>query len=183
MQTRRAYIVSGPVSSGNRTLAAILVRSGCRGEGSHRQPQTAGELLRPGPKGAPCVIIKHGNLAHWCASLRAIGWERVTVLILVREPEANARSMVKHRHCPDLDTARRLRVRSIRQNLNDATFHADAWHIVTYEGLTEEALRVWLPTIGLDYVAGPLSLPGQNTPRKIANQNAKHYRAAESKAA
>ncbi len=34
-----AYIVSGVNSSGNRLLASILVRSGCAGEGSTRQPR------------------------------------------------------------------------------------------------------------------------------------------------
>jgi hypothetical protein len=47
--------------------------------------------------------------------------------------------------------------------------------IVTYEGLSEPFLEKWLPRIGLPYVPGELSLPGQVAPGEICNQNAKHY--------
>lgn len=51
-----AYIISGPESSGNRLLAGILVRSGCSGEGSHNQPHCPNDIPEPDKH---FVLIKH----------------------------------------------------------------------------------------------------------------------------
>ena len=97
-----AYIVAGATSSGNRLLASILVRSGCRGEGSTRQPMTVDQL--PPPE-QPIVIIKHGALTGWIRAFRRLGYDHIVVIIPVREPIANASSMVAHGHLHDFEDA------------------------------------------------------------------------------
>ncbi|GIW83172.1 MAG: hypothetical protein KatS3mg105_4979 [Gemmatales bacterium] len=167
-----AYIVSGAVSSGNRLLAAILVRSGCAGEASTNQPMRADQLPLPTQ---PLVIIKHGGLTGWIRALRAKGYERIVVILPIREPIANADSMVRRGHHPDFEDAYAHRIVVIAKNITEALAQRVDLEIVTYEGLTEPFLERWLPRIGLPYIAGPLSLPGQAVPKTIVNQNARHY--------
>ena len=167
-----AYIVTGPVSSGNRLLASILVRSGCAGEGSTNQPMRADQL--PAPT-RPLVIIKHGGLTGWIRALRAKGYDRIVVILIIREPIANADSMVRRGHHQEFEDAYAHRIVAIAANITEALAQRVELEIITYEGLSEPFLRRWLPRIGLPYVPGPLSLPGQAAPATIRNQNARHY--------
>jgi len=172
MTPANAYIVAGVTSSGNRLLASVLVRSGCDGEGSTRQPKTAGRLP---PPNRPLVIIKHGGLSGWIRAFRSLGYERIVVIVLVREPIANSASMVARGHQHDFEGAYHHRLVAISRNIVEALANKVDVEIITYEGLSEPFLEKWLPRIGLPYVPGQLSLPGQAAPGEICNQNAKHY--------
>jgi hypothetical protein len=167
-----AYIVSGVNSSGNRLLASILVRSGCAGEGSTRQPMRVDQL--PPPE-RPIVIIKHGALTGWIRALRRLGYDHIVVIIPVREPIANCASMVARGHLQDFEDAYHHRLVAISRNIIEALAQRVDVELITYEGLSEPFLEKWLPRIGLPYVPGHLSLPGQIAPGEICNQNAKHY--------
>ncbi len=167
-----AYVVSGPTSSGNRLVASILVRSGCNGSSSTVQPKTRDELL---PASGPFVMIKHANLHKWIQSLRAIGYERVVVVVVVRESVANLQSMANRGHITDVSKAKLQRSQGLALSITDALANNAELEIVTYEGLTEDALKDWLPSIGLPYVSGSLALDGQKAPDVIHDMNAKHY--------
>lgn len=173
---KTAYIVSGPRSAGNRLLASILVRSGCGGSGSTIQPHEFNELQTAS---GPFVIIKHGDnntLREWIPALRAKGYERIVVLIVLREPVANVSSMTARGHFTHAADARRHIARSISHAATDALADNAELEFVTYEGLTEAALKEWLPTVGLPYVPGSIECVGQDAPDAIENANATHYR-------
>jgi len=121
-----AYIIAGPIRSGNRLMASILGRSGCLGEGSTRQPNAR------------------------------------SILSTVRDGKT-------------LTDVLRSRTNVIVHNILAAKEMEARVEVVTYEGLCEEALKVWLPTIGLPYKSGCLDLPGQRISNNIQQQNAKHY--------
>ena len=167
-----AYIVAGPESSGNRLVAAILVRSGCRGEGSTNQPKSVDELQPD--DGTPYVIIAHHNLMRWIDALRSMDY-RVHVVVVIREPVATIGSQVARGHIADPQRAYMVRSQTIARTFEDTTKSGVATHVVTYEGLCESALKQWLPLIGLEYASGPLDLRGQDSPDWITNENEKHY--------
>ena len=167
----RAYVVCGCESSGNRLLAAILCRSGCLGEGSHRQPQYPSEL--PVCQGRPYVLIHHFDLDPWIEQLQENGFEPF-LLYIAREPFAQAESAVQRGHYLDRQLVRDAKVVHLAGILRTAKKYELPLEIVTYEGLTEAALAKWLPTIGLEYRSGALKLPGQPY-KAIQNANRKHY--------
>ena len=122
------------------------------------------------------MSIKHEGLCEWIPALRAKGYERVVIIVVIREPVATVSSMVKRGHCKDANEARSKRSRLLSLAIADAESHQADLEFVTYEGLTEDALREWLPTIGLPYVAGDLSLDGQEQRSGIENLNSSHYK-------
>ncbi len=168
-----AYIVCGAESSGNRLVASILCRSGCDGEGSTRQPQSLEQL--PTTAERPYVCILHYHLSPWVRAFRASGFARVVAILPIREPMANVRSMMVRGHRTEFEDGYRYRTVTIARNIVEALAQDVQLEIITYEGLTEPFLAGWLPRIGLPYVPGNLSLPGQHTSNEICNQNAKHY--------
>ena len=167
-----AYIVAGVNSSGNRLLASILVRSGCAGEGSTNQPMRIEEI--PPPERS-IVIIKHGMLTGWIRRFRELSYQRIVVIIPIREPIANCLSIVSRGHLSDFEDAYHHRIVAITRNMIEALAQRVELEIITYEGLSEPFLKQWLPRIGLPYVPGHLALPGQHASNEICNQNAKHY--------
>lgn len=171
---RKAFIVCGPESSGNRLVAAILVRAGCWGEGSTNQPKTIDEI----PQDSTNIVwIKHHQLEGAVKDLRDIGFDDITLIIVVREPEANCRSMVKNGHLTSIDQAYGERLRTIQAALNTGFTFDCKIEIITYEGLSTAMLKLWLPRLGLpiDNLDTPLQLIGQHAPSIISNENAKHY--------
>lgn len=167
MENNTAYVVCGPICSGNRLLASILVRCGCAGEGSANQPGTVEDI--PDAKG-PYVCIFHQDLDSWVAALKGKGYGQVVCIVMVREPVANLRSMRRNQQ-----EFLFHRTATIARNIQDIRSTDAHLEILTYEGLCEEALRLWLPTIGLTYKPGPLELPGQKISGAIQIQNKKHY--------
>ncbi len=170
-----AYIVSGPESSGNRLLAGILVRSGCAGEGSHKQPHRPNDIPEPNKH---FVLIKHtgDEVKKWTSILKSKGYKYITVIVVIREPIANVASMVSRQHCKFYPTIYENRTEKIIGTLEAAKEVADHIEIITYEGITEPFLKQWLPMIGLPYVPGPIRLPGQGIFQEITVQNSKHYK-------
>tara|TARA_Y100000310_G_scaffold343421_1_gene450969 strand:+ start:8078 stop:8605 length:528 start_codon:yes stop_codon:yes gene_type:complete len=170
----KAYIVSGPESSGNRLVASILVRSGCLGEGSTAQPRAIDDIPEA-TADQPFVMIAHHGLPIWIRRLRHRGYRDIKVIVIVREPIANVVSMVNRGHVKDHERGHKIRTATIAESIGDSLRAGAELHITTYEGLNEDALRQWLPMIGLNYVGGPLELTGQVSRNWITNENAKHY--------
>lgn len=168
----KAFVICGPESSGNRLVAAIFCRSGCGGEGSTNQPQSPAQLP---PANRDYVIIKHTNLTKWVNALKERGFESVTAILVIREPIANVRSMIARGHRTNAKDAYESRTQTILQNVREIMSLGIPVEIITYEGLTESFLAAWLPRLGLPYVSGPLSLPGQRVSSDLRNQNSRHY--------
>ena len=108
---KRAYLVTGPESAGNRMVAAILSEAGCYGEGSTSWAWNRWEL--PDGTVEPVVVIRsqpHGNqgdarrgfvsVFETVALLVAAGYE-TTVLVTHRDPVALTRSQVARGHVQD----------------------------------------------------------------------------------
>ena len=123
----------------------------------------------------PYVCILHYHLSPWVRAFRASGFARVVAILPIREPMANVRSMMVRGHRTEFEDGYRYRTVTIARNIVEALAQDVQLEIITYEGLTEPFLAGWLPRIGLPYVPGNLSLPGQHTSNEICNQNAKHY--------
>lgn len=182
-----AYFIAGAPSSGNRMLTAALVRAGCAGEGSTEQPHFDNDFKMPQAGARPYVMFGHPNsndvkartLTQWVEALREHGYTRIVVIFLIREPIAHARSCMapEHNHNKTEEEASAVRLRILRQSFGelDRGLEVDQVEVVTYEGITEEFLKEWLPRIGLQYAPGELYLPGQHAPTSIQNQNSKHY--------
>lgn len=170
------YLVCGSTSSGNRLMASVLVRSGCRGEGSTNQPP---EFEVPVCDGRDLVVIAHTRIPKWIQAATAAGYDRVVAIVMVREEYATTMSQKAVGH-PTIEGRGHQYTRAIQtaRNMAAGLMWADATHVQTFEGLTEAALRVWLPVIGLEYVEGDLELAGQpeapTTPDGLA-ANSKHY--------
>jgi hypothetical protein len=170
---KRAFIICGPQSSGNRLLGAILVRAGCWGEGSTNQPKHISEIPSDTEK---IVWIHPPCLDTALTDLKAVEFN-ITIIIIIREPEATCRSMVKAGFYPDLATAFNERIVKIQDSINTASKHNCKIEILTYEGLTMPMLKLWLTRLGLltNNLENPLNLVGQFAPDFISNQNSKHY--------
>lgn len=171
---KKAFVVCGPESSGNRVVAAILARAGCWGEGSTNQPKTIQDI----PVDANHIVwIKHHCLEDTVEKLKFAGFDEITLIIVIREPEANCRSMVKNGHLDDINKAYKSRIQTVQAALNIGVIFDCNIEIITYEGLSNSMLSLWLPRLGLpiDKLDEPLNLIGQNAPNIISNENHKHY--------
>lgn len=99
---KRAYLVVGPESSGNRKLAAQLIEAGCVGGTEFDHP-----FMHELPtEEDPVVVVRsypHGNqwpdVADLFEILRGRGY-CVRALVTVRDPLAVMRSQVARRHHP-----------------------------------------------------------------------------------
>lgn len=174
---RRAFIVCGPESSGNRVLGAILCRAGCWGNGSTEQP-----TIEQIPADADNVmLIRHHDLLQTFRALKARGFEP-TAILTVREWTANLKSLVMRGHdASELAAEDRLR-RTLLSNLCDAVTYHIPLIVTTYESLNRGSIRALLERLQLriDNLDQPLDLRGQETPDQTFQPNplaanAKHY--------
>lgn len=174
---KRAFVVCGAESSGNRLLGAILCRAGCWGSGSTNQPD-----LTDIPSDEPLVmVIRHHELLQTYRSLRQRGYE-VTAIMLVREWIANVGSLIERGHDRTRRAAEKRIQKTLLCNLFDATVYGIPLVVTTYESLTEAAISALLNQLGLrsDNLDQPLELRGQETPEQTYQPaphiaNAKHY--------
>jgi hypothetical protein len=103
---KRLYIIAGPMSSGNRMLAALMVRAGCFGSGSTDQPKDEEYFTHD------CsVAIEHaagpGGLSRMDKLLSAASEKGYLprIIWLNRDPAAQVKSMVSAGHAPDENQA------------------------------------------------------------------------------
>lgn len=181
MMPKRAYVVVGPESSGNRLLTALLVRAGCAGAGSTSQPfdlpteEDPAVLLRSYP---------HGNewpdLAAICGELRNRGYV-VRVLVLVRDPWCVVQSQrTRQQHPEQLAWAN---IRHAYTTLFGQLAPLNIWWtLVPYEALVlhpVEAVRRLLEMIDLpaENLEGPFEVDGLSR-LSIEDANAAHYDSA-----
>lgn len=125
---RQAFVICGPQSSGNRLLGAILVRAGCWGEGSTNQPKHISEIPSDTEK---IVWIHPPCLDTALTDLKTAEFD-ITTILIIREPEATCRSMVKVGFYPDLTTAFNERIINVQNTINAASKHNCKIEIITY---------------------------------------------------
>lgn len=178
--SKRAFLVTGPESSGNRMMAAILSAAGCRGSGSTDSPYN--DQLPAGE--SPVVIIRsfpHGgrwpNLRELIAQLQSCGYE-VTVLVTARGPVALERSQVAAGHQVDGDGARQAIAEAYGRIFPALFASGTRWMLVPYEALVlnpDTAVPELLELLGLNPdFGGHVRVDHQLGP--ITDQNRKHYR-------
>lgn len=168
----RSFIVAGPESSGNRLMAAILVRAGLSGEGSTNQPKDPSEIDYTQEQ----VIIKHYDLGKWIVPFLHHG-HSVTVIVMAREPHAQANSAYKHGHYASASVACIAAPHIIKHNLIHALESGCRVEVIPYASLCDAMLIKFLERHGLrtDNTDQPLQLVGQDAPSTIENMNHVHY--------
>ena len=175
---KRAFIVCGPESSGNRLLTAILCRAGAWGTGSTDQPQ-----IQDIPDTEPTVaLIRHHDVLATYRALTKRGFS-VTALLTVREWTANASSLVQRGHDVSRPAAESRICKTLLSNLCDCVTYHIPTIVTTYESLGDQAaLSHLLRRLQLrqDNLHAPLNLRGQEYPEQTffpqpLDANSKHY--------
>lgn len=174
---KRAFLVCGPESSGNRLLTSILCRAGCWGSDSTDQP-TPAEV----PDDQELVaLIQHHDLLQAYRTLKAKGFA-VTALLLVREWNAHVASLVTRGHDASVTAAEMRIKRTLLDNLSSAMIYNIPLIVTTYESLNDRSIRCLLERLSLSTATldQPLKLLGQETPSQSyfptpLAENNKHY--------
>ena len=175
---KQAYVVAGPESSGNRLLAALLVRAGCIGSGSMAQPFELPTYE------SPSVIVRsfpHGNdwpdLRDVYHALRDRGY-MVRVLIPVRDPWCVVQSQHSRQHHPP-----ELALANVRRTYADIFAQLGQlnvwWLLVPYEAMVlhpVQAVRRLLELLGLptDNLGSPIIVEGVEY-ETVNDANAVHH--------
>lgn len=177
--SRRAYLVVGPESAGNRIVAALLARAGCTGEGS-----TFGRYQSELPDGeSPVVLIRslpHGevwpSLESLVVGLRERGYS-TTVVVVSREPTALARSQVARGLAVDERSALQVAHLAYADAVASCSGLVE-WYLVSVEALalSREAVAAFLNLLGLPGVTeGELLWEGRVQDGSVRDENLKHY--------
>lgn len=171
---KRAFLISGPESSGNRILASLLVRSGVEGAGSTNQVYTRNKL----PTDSPLALtIIHANIREPILTLRERGYE-VTVLVLFRDPVACEQSMVTRGHRDSLGAAHRRVLEAYTDVFMQLTELGCPFRIVSYDYLVTYPKEVYArlaKDLGLPVVMkGPIFWDDQPYDT-IVDANAQYY--------
>jgi LPS sulfotransferase NodH len=177
---KRAYLVTGPESAGNRLLAGILAGAGCHGTGSTDSVYT--DTLPDGSV-SPVVVIRsqpHGDI--WPETddtldgLMQADYE-VTVLVTTRAAVPLERSQVAQGHAPTEELAR-VAISRAYDDIFAAIIGVELdWLLVPYESLVmdpEVAIPALLERLGLD-PAWSGTVEVDRTVAEISDANRKHY--------
>ena len=134
-------------------------------------------IAHEAPASDRLAVARGQAVARWIAALDGRGYHPIIVCVIVREPVANIRSAIARGHWPQelCEAAYCRRTQDLAKNLSDSLAAGIVPEVLTYEGLTEHFLAAWLPRIGLPYVSGEITLPGQIAPPGIALQIEKWY--------
>ena len=136
---RRAFLVCGPESSGNRLMTRLLVAAGCYGDGAHFQ-----RLDRAIPVHEHQIVwmrsVPHAHewpdLSGMVHQLRGLNYT-VQVVVMSRDWTAVARSQVAAGHAPDEATA----LSNIREAWRHIFTHLNLvdvpYVVVNYESLVQ----------------------------------------------
>lgn len=173
---KRCFVIAGPESSGNRLLAAILIRAGCRGDASTDQrwdselptDETPAVIIRSFPHGEEWPDLQAIN-----TELEARGYA-ITTLITVRHHSATVRSQVSRGHATGLsEAAAQIREAYTRIFAKvSIDYMIVPYAVLIYE--SDKAIATMLEDLGLPPITeGDLMIDGE--PAFISNQNAKHY--------
>jgi hypothetical protein len=172
---KRAFLVYGPESSGNRLVTRLLVACGCYGDGTHTQ------RLNEGPPDTDLDIVWFRsvpyarvwpNLVDQIDQVKRYGYEPI-ILILSRDVYATAQSQIRVGHAKSLEAAYRSIQAAYKIIFDAITHHNVDYVMVSYESLfvRQSEYLGWL----LDY----LELELQQPIEQVTDQNGKYYKEIE----
>lgn len=169
---KRAFLVYGPESAGNRLLTRILVACGCYGDGDHHQRLNDG----PPPPNTDLVVLFRSvpyargwpDLIENIDQVIRYGY-RPTVLVLNRDVYAMAASQVRTGHAQDIEAAYRCIAAAYKIIFAAISYHKADYLMISYECLfiRQTDYMTWL----LKYLGLELLQPVE----RITDQNEKHY--------
>lgn len=167
---KRAFIVCGPESCGNRILTRILVAAGCYGDGKISQrldyKEPAADLIvwaRSFPHAG-----RWPNLVKMIAKLEMQGYE-VTALVPTRDWFATAISQVEAMHVPTLEWSDHNQQAAYKRIFAELDTAGVPFIVVHYDSLVHrpqryiKALMAWL------------DLPMPETHERIIDATEKRY--------
>lgn len=167
---KRAFLVYGPESSGNRLMTRILVACGCYGDGAHRQrlndwppPPDIEQIAwhRSVPYGGAWP-----NLQKQTDMVRQAGFYP-TVLIMTRDWCATAMSQLHAPHVPDIDTGYEHIELAYLHIFGAVIGRGLPYVMVSYEALQRREY--------LDWLLSHLGLEPQQEIEAIRDENEKWY--------
>lgn len=174
--TKRAYLVVGPESSGNRLMTRLLVAAGCQGEGDHVQRWDT----HPPVSEEPIVWLRSVPHARQTPDIVAMVrrlWARgykVKVVVMLRDWHSTLASQVRMGHVKSKDQGQR-HIRDAYVWIFSQVAEASVpFYVVSFEALVArpDATMTWLcDALGLEWRDGML-------PEPVLDENAKYYEAA-----
>lgn len=172
---KRAFLIAGPESSGNRILASLLVRAGVHGAGSTNQLYDRERL--PDGSVSPVLTIIHHEIRGPITAMRERGYE-VTVIVMTRDPFAQEQSMVQRGHVPSIEAAHKLALETYAENFSTILELGVPYRVVSYDYLVTYPLTV-LHRILLDLdlpfvVEGPIYWDDKPYDH-VVDANARYY--------
>ena len=173
--SKRAFLIAGPESSGNRIMASLLVRSGVHGAGSTNQLYSRERL--PDGETSPVLTIIHHDIRDPILKLGALGYE-VTVIVMMRDPFAQEQSMVQRGHVGSIEAAHQRVLDTYAENFATIKELGCKYRVVSYDYLVTYTLTV-LHRIVTDLelpfvVTGPIHWDDQPYDH-VVDANARHY--------
>ena len=169
---KRAFLVYGPESSGNRLMTRVLVACGCYGDGSHHQRLND----RPPPRDADKIVwFRSVPYAHAWPNLtghidQVLRYEyQPTILVMNRDVYAIARSQVRTGHVRDIAAAYRS-ITTAYRIIFDAINQMNANYLM----VSYESLFIRQPDY-LGWLLAHIGLTLESPIEEITDQNAKHY--------
>lgn len=181
---KRAFVVVGPESSGNKLLSALLVRAGCVGD-ARDDGLDIWSVIEPADEPRVSLIYSFPCGQTW-PDLRNVYWRLQNkgyltwFLVVARDPWCVYQSQETRRLKP-LPVAMANYQRAYREIFTQLHAIDAPFLIVPYEAITSEpvrSVRRLLELLGLptDNLGGPLKINGREV-CEIRNENAKHYEA------
>lgn len=157
--TKRAFLVVGPESSGNRFVTRCFIAAGCYGDSGHAQMLDHSFEYA---KDREAVVIrcsmpygdKYPDLHELTARIRREGFLDIRVLVIVRNERCNVYSMVygKETHAGN-ETEARLKIATAMHRISEFLIESQLPHYyMTYETILHETefFRKLLNEWGLD---------------------------------
>lgn len=176
--TRRAFVVVGPESAGNRMCTAILVEAGCMGQASVLAPLNHG---LPENGQSPVVLTRsypHGgddpDIFALRGDLQALGYQ-VHVIVVVRDMAACEASQVQRQHQRSLTLARLSIQNALGLIFSQLHLAGVPFYVTTYEALANHAgaRDAMLEALGLPGIGSHVTVEGRR--ELLEDRNGKHY--------
>ena len=169
---KRAFLVYGPESAGNRLMTRILVACGCYGDGEHHQRLN----FDPPPSNATDIAWFRSvpYAQRWPDLIEHIDqvmrYDYVPyALVMNRDTNAVAQSQIKVGHSKDLTAAYRSIEAAYKVIFHAINHHNIHYVMVSYESLflRQSAYLGWL----LDHIGLRLQVPVE----RVIDANEKYY--------
>lgn len=182
-RVKRAYVVVGPESSGNKLLTALLIRAGCVGDPRDDGPGMW-SIIEPATEQRVALTYSFPHGQEW-PDLRNVYWRLQNkgyltwFLVAARDPWCVFQSQEQRRLKP-MPVAMANYQRSYREIFTQLHAIDAPYLMVPYEAITSEPEKsvqrlLELLSLPTDNLGGQLIINSRPV-NEITNENAKHYR-------